>query len=361
MVDRPAGPISFDVAAQVGRWVAAHSGARAVGSQEWERLGTQMGLLTEEAEAAVGRFTGLEFSLGPARARLVTRAEWVEAAVASMQRLLRPLSAKLAGRMVGKLAPTVSRYSAGAQLGAVVGWMSSRVLGQYDQLLIEDDRPEDQDVVYYVGPNIVDLERRLGLNPDQFRLWIALHEVTHRAQFTGVPWLRDHFLGLVDGLVDSIDPDPRALVGAISRAVNEIRSGRNPLASHGLIGLVASDEQRARIDQVQALMSLLEGHGDWVMSEAARSRIPDADRFAATLHERRSQPSSFQRFMMQLLGLEAKMRQYEEGERFVRYLDETGGPTLVGSLFDSPDRLPSLAEIRDPQIWLSRVAAPAAS
>ena len=90
-------------------------------------------------------------------------------------------------------------------MGAVLGWMSTRVLGQYDLLVLEDEDPDDQDIVYYVGPNIASLERRFEFPEREFRLWVALHEVTHRTQFTGVPWLRPHFLGLVTSLVDDAD------------------------------------------------------------------------------------------------------------------------------------------------------------
>src|SRR5438309_2722993 len=159
--------------------------------------------MTSRAEGLVEAETGLRSLAGPARARVADRAMWVDANVASFQRLLRPVLDKLSERVSsgGRLSPvpvSVTRHITGAELGLVLGWMSGRVLGQYDQLLIEDESPEDQDIVYYVGPNVVGVERKYGFQPAQFRLWLALHEVTHRMQFTGVPWLRQHFLGLVE-------------------------------------------------------------------------------------------------------------------------------------------------------------------
>src|SRR5690606_695370 len=120
------------------------------------------------------------------------------------------------------------------------GWMSTRVLGQYDMLIVEEEAPEDQDLVYYVGPNVLALEKRYAFPPGEFRLWLALHEVTHRAQFTGVPWLREHFLGLVHEVVTAIDPDPNRLLDAVGRALDGIRSGRNPLDDGGVMTLLAS-------------------------------------------------------------------------------------------------------------------------
>ena len=145
--------------------------------------------------------------------------------IVSFQRLLRPLTEKLEATL-SKPAPTLgrvplrvplqmSRNVSGAQVGLLLGWMSTRVLGQYDQLLIEDERPEDQDIVYYVGPNVIELEDRHGFQPRQFRLWLALHEVTHRAQFTGVPWVRPHFLSLVESVLAGVEPDPRRFLEAL--------------------------------------------------------------------------------------------------------------------------------------------------
>ena len=113
---------------------------------------------------------------------------------------------------VGSTSRPVSRSVAGTQVGLLLGWMSTRVLGQYDQLLIEDEHPEDQDIVYYVGPNVLALEKRFAFPPREFRLWLALHEVTHRVQFTGVPWMRAHFLSLVESTLAGVDPDPKRLL-----------------------------------------------------------------------------------------------------------------------------------------------------
>ena len=139
------------------------------------------------------------------------------------------------------------------------------MLGQYDLLVIEDENPEDQDIVYYVGSNVAALENRFAFPEEDFRLWLALHEVTHRAQFTGVPWMREHFLSLVSDMIDEADPDPQRFVDGLKRAVEQARNGEDPLAEGGLSAIFASDEQRVLLDQVGGLMSLLEGHGDVTM------------------------------------------------------------------------------------------------
>jgi coenzyme F420 biosynthesis associated uncharacterized protein len=244
----------------------------------------------------------------------------------------------------------------GAEVGLVLGWMSTRVLGQYDQLLIEEERPEDQDMVYYVGPNIVSLERKYGFPPREFRLWLALHEVTHRAQFTGVPWMRGHFLSLVERTLSAIDPDPKQLLEALRRTAGAIRSGQNPLEEGGLVTLIASPEQYQAIQEIGGLMSLLEGHGDITMDRAGAERIPSARRFSSVLRQRRQQ-RGLTKILSILIGLDAKLRQYEQGERFIEAVEGAGGKGLLDKVWEGPGWLPSWPEIRAPQSWIARATA----
>jgi coenzyme F420 biosynthesis associated uncharacterized protein len=243
--------------------------------------------------------------------------------------------------------------------------MSTRVLGQYDILFTEDATPTPEqdgqgpgsggDVVSYVGPNIVGLERRHGFPPDQFRLWIALHEVTHRCQFTGVPWLHGYFLSLIEEGLAGMTPDPGRFSESLRRAIDEIRAGRNPLEQSGLVGLVAGPEQLATIGKIQALMSLLEGHGDITMNRAGAELVPEAARFASVLRERRKRAGPAARLMQQLIGMDAKLRQYEQGEQFIEAVEKVGGPALLARVWEAPDRLPTLDEIRDPSSWVDRM------
>jgi coenzyme F420 biosynthesis associated uncharacterized protein len=297
---------------------------------------------------------------GPARARVVDRPAWVSANVRSFRRLLSPITDKLGEQLAGsRTAGSISRVATGAELGVLLGWMSTRVLGQYDMLLVEDpDDPgvaAEQDVVYYVGPNVLALERRFGFPPREFRLWLALHEVTHRAQFTGVPWLRPHYLGLIDGALGSVDPDPNRLLVALRHVLDERRAGRNPLEDGGLVGVLATAEQRAVLDQVGGMMSLLEGHGDVTMDRAGAGRVPSADRFSRVLRARRQTRPGPAKVLQRLLGLEAKFKQYEAGERFIAAVEAEGGPGLVARAWERPEHLPTLAEIKAPAAWLARV------
>jgi coenzyme F420 biosynthesis associated uncharacterized protein len=324
------------------------------GSYHAASLGPDFDELTAEAEALVGDATGLRSLAGPARARVTDRAGWVRANVASFQRLLRPLTDKIGDRLsTGPMAP-VARKAAGAEVGALLGWMSTRVLGQYDLLVIEDEDADDQDVVYYVGPNVLALEKRYAFPPREFRLWLALHEVTHRAQFTGIPWMRPHFLGLVQEAVSAVDPDPKRLLHAVRRLADSARERRNPFDDGGLAALLASPEQAEVLQKVGGLMSLLEGHGDVTMDRAGADRIPSAERFGRVLRARRRAVNPGIRLLQQLLGLEAKLNQYEQGERFIEAVERRGGHELLNIAFEAPTMLPTLAEIRHPDRWIAR-------
>ncbi len=312
---------------------------------------------TARAERLVEEATGLVSPAPAPRGQVTDRAGWVRANIASFRRLLRPVGERLAaGPPAARRALSPANTTlAGVEVGVLLAWMSGRVLGQYDLLPVDGDAQSTGGALYYVGPNVAAIERRYGFAPEQFRLWLALHEVTHRAQFTAVPWMRAHFVGLVERGMAVAAPDGRAVLDSLLRAAAEVRAGRNPLAEAGLIGLLASADQLAALRDAQALMSLLEGHGDVVMSRAATEAIPDAPRFARTLAERRTSAPWAVRVAQQVLGVEAKLRQYREGERFVEAVEQVGGAELFALVWSSPAMLPSLEEIRDPERWLARV------
>lgn len=323
-------------------------------SYHYESLTSDFTELTVLAEDQVAAATGLRSLSGNARARVTDRQGWVRANIASFQRLLRPITDKLDVISNGPFAPVASRI-AGAEVGMILGWMSSRVLGQYDLLVVEDENPEDQDLVYFVGPNILGLEKRFAFPPREFRHWLALHEVTHRAQFTGIPWMREHFLGLVQETVGSVDPDPKRITEALGRLASDIRAGKNPLDDGGMMAVLASPEQRLVLDQVAGLMSLLEGHGDVTMDRAGADQIPSSARFGQVLRQRRQQGNPAAKLLQKIIGIDAKLKQYEQGEAFIESVEKHGGTELLDVAWVDPTNLPSIAEIRDPSAWIARV------
>ncbi|MEZ5383665.1 MAG: zinc-dependent metalloprotease [Microthrixaceae bacterium] len=344
-------------------------------------LAADVAEFTPLAQQLVEAETGWPSTEGPARARVVDRSGWVQANIGSFQRLLEPLLERMSKNLSGPSA-VVGPKVAAAEMGVILGWMSRRVLGQYDLLVTEpgpgatgvvgrDAGPDgadpdgpaqdgaasdrgDQDVVYLVGPNLLALERKYGFPPREFRLWVCVHELTHRAQFTGVEWLRPYFLAQVRELLDAAEPDPARLLTALGRLAEAIRTGTNPLNEGGLSALFAGPEQRAAMDRLAGLMSLLEGHGDIVMNRAAGDRIPSSERFHEVLSARRNAAGPAALFQ-KLLGMEAKMRQYEEGERFIEAVEERHGRAGLDRAFESPETVPTLTDIRDPEAWMARV------
>jgi coenzyme F420 biosynthesis associated uncharacterized protein len=340
-------PVDWGVAVRVARRVAGpdpFSSSYLAGS-----LRQDFDAATRQAAELVAEYTGLRGG-GPPVAAVLDRAAWVDANVASMQRLLEPLTERLGAKLARGPFAGVGRRIAGTEVGVLLGFLARRVLGQYDLLVAGTD----DGIVYYVGPNVLALEKRYAFRPRDFRLWIAIHEVTHRAQFTGVPWLRGYFLSLVDQALRVVDPDPRRLVEALARIAGDVRAGRNPLDDGGLVALLATPEQRGVLARVQALMSLLEGHGNRVMNELGRAHVDGQERMARVLEARRNSggPTAF---LYRLLGLDAKLRQYATGEAFLAAIEEELGPRAVDVAWRGPEWLPTLEELARPAEWLARV------
>jgi coenzyme F420 biosynthesis associated uncharacterized protein len=353
------GPVDWRLAERVALRLAGREPLAE--SYHYGSLAPDFDELTAQAEELVAAATGLRSLAGPARARVVGRDDWVRANLASFQRLLAPLLQKLDEQLASRRMPSgVTRTLAGAELGALLGWMSSRVLGQYDLLVIDDDTAHQQDLVYYVGPNLLALEKRFGFPPREFRLWLALHEVTHRAQFTGIPWMRQHFLGLVQDALGSVDPDPTRFLEAVKAAMTDGNHRRQAMQDGGLVALLATPEQRIVLNRIGGLMSLLEGHGDVTMDRAGAGHVPSAERFSRVLRDRRSSQGAATRLLQKLTGVEAKLAQYEQGEKFIACIEAVSGPSLIDRCWASADNLPTLDEIRSPDQWLARLGIAAA-
>lgn len=352
--DRPVPePVDWRLAKTVARRVAGREPLAV--SYLGGSLAHDFAAVTVEAEAAVADLTGLS-SPTPARAAVLDRQGWINANVASMRRLLAPFTERVGERMAKSPIAPVGRRVAAAELGFLLGYVAQRVLGQYDLLVPDENDEGADDAVYYVGANVLVLEKRFAFRPREFRRWIALHEVTHRAQFTGVPWLRDYFLTQVGEVLAAAEPDPKRLVGAVVRAVDEVRRGRNPIDEGGVVALFASEEQRAGLGRLQALMSLLEGHGNAVMNRLGAELVEGQERMARVLSARRNARGATA-LLHRLLGLEMKMRQYEIGEAFVAAVEREAGPRGIDAAWRGPEFLPTLAELTDARAWLERVGS----
>ena len=318
-------------------------------------LAEEMEQLTEKVAPLVAEATGLGFNSSPTTA-VIGRSEWVERNLAAFSHLLEPARRHLEERMAasgraGRRAASVAGKLIQAETTAVLSVLARKVLGQYELVM---PTGEEGDTVAYVGPNILQMERTHQFRPAEFRFWVALHEMTHRAQFHGVPWLRSYFLGLVDELVSQTRPE----AGRLTRAIEELsrrKAEGDPLVDErGLFGLFATPEQNATVDRVQALMSLLEGHGHVVMDRVGAAHLRTQERMARILKGRRQDMKSA--VLFRLVGLEMKLRQYKLGEGFVLAVEKEAGWDAVSTAFREAASLPSLEEIEYPHLWLQRVA-----
>ena len=306
---------------ELARQVATKIGDRnsAVSSYHYATLSPDFERFTAQAEELVAETTGLISQMGNARGRVADRPMWIDANIESFQRLLKPLSKKLVNSDTSLLKEFGSKAS-GAEMGMLLGWMSGRVLGQYDLLIIEDENPEDQDIVYYVGPNVLAIEKKYGFPPEEFRLWLALHECTHRAQFTGVPWLRDHFLGLVNKTLEAVDPDPEMLRDAVKRIVEAKKTGEDIFEDGGLPTLFTTPEQRETLNQISGMMSLLEGHGDVTMDRAGAGHVTNADVFAKHSELDETQRGASLEYSKRSLALKRNLTNTKQGKILLKKL-----------------------------------------
>ncbi|MBC9956400.1 zinc-dependent metalloprotease [Yimella sp. cx-51] len=281
--------------------------------------------------------------------RVIDRSTWVDINIDSFGGLVDPVIETLMPKVPGaKLTRVVTSRVAGAEAGGLLGFFSSKVLGQYDLA------PQGQPSLLLVAPNIVEAERQLGVDPDDFRLWVCLHEETHRVQFTAVPWLRQHMIDGSRQLLTEIVPEP----GAVPARVQEIATrllGSVKDGGGGLADVFVNEEQRDRIAAMTAVMSLLEGHADVVMDDVGPQIVPSVEEIRRTFNERRKGAGNVDRLLRRLLGLEAKMRQYRDGAAFCRAVMDKVGVDGFNEVWTSPETLPSAREILEPSLWVERV------
>ncbi len=308
--------------------------------------------LAVQAEEHVRSVTGL-VPPGPVlEATVVDRAGWAAANVEGFQVVLEPLTDKLSGKAPSALAAAATAKVAGVQMGSMLAWLSSKVLGQYEAF-----RPAGESGrLILVAPNIVETERRLGVDPHDFRLWVALHEVTHRTQFTAVPWMHDHVRSEIGALLQatSLD-DPAQLVERLKTIATGLPKGGS------LVELLQTPEQKVVMDRVTAFMSLLEGHAEHVMDGVGPSVVPSVRHIRKKFDQRRKENHGLvDRLLRRALGLDLKALQYAEGKRFVDTAVRELGMAGFNRVWESPATLPTRQEIREPMLWVARLSGPPA-
>jgi coenzyme F420 biosynthesis associated uncharacterized protein len=277
---------------------------------------------------------------------VVDRPGWIRANTESFDLLLTPFVDKVTakkGPPSGFTKALGSRVT-GAEIGAVLGFLGGKVLGQFDPFHAPSGR------LLLVAPNIVHVERELEADPTDFRLWVCLHEETHRVQFTAVPWMRDHLYEQIGRLSDVIEPT-RLLDDGL-RGLSEALKGES---RGSLLDILGSPEQREIMDHLTGVMSLLEGHADVVMDGVGPSVIPSVKDIRKKFTRRRQGVGMLDKFLRRALGLDAKMAQYRDGAAFVRGVVDKVGMADFNVVWQDPAHLPTKAEIADPAAWVTRV------
>jgi len=321
----------------------------------WSEAGSavaELRRLAVTAEEHVRAVTGLEPPGEVLEATVVDRPGWAAANVEGFAVVLEPLTRKLQEKETNAAAAALTAKVAGVQMGSVLAWLSNKVLGQYEAFR----PPGEPGRLVLVAPNIVETERRLEVDPRDFRLWVALHEVTHRTQFTAVPWMHDHVRSEITALLEatSLD-DPAQLVERLRNVVTGLPKGGS------LVELLQTPEQRVVMDRVTAFMSLLEGHAEHVMDGVGPAVVPSVRHIRTKFDLRRKESHGLlDKVLRRALGLDLKALQYAEGKRFVDTAVRELGMAGFNRVWESPQTLPTRREIREPMQWVRRISGPPA-
>jgi coenzyme F420 biosynthesis associated uncharacterized protein len=343
--------IDWILAERLAAYVAGDGGGRKAPVAD-------LAALAIESERRVAAYTGLSPVSPLPSPEGIGRREWVRSNVAVMRAMLDPLVEK-AGKGMGPMKPA-AKLAIGIALtlevGIVVGYLGQRVLGQYELVLL--DATDAPPRLLFVLPNLAQAVEAFGADEHEFMTWVALHEVTHAVQFGGVPWLQPHLSGLLKEMIARAEvrldtSGKRRRLRMPSAA--DVRRVAGTLRHGDFITLVTTADERETLDRIQATMAVVEGHAEHVMDAVAPDLLPSLPRLRASLDRRRQTQSSLSRIVARLLGLELKMRQYEQGKAFCDAIVAARGPDALAHVFTGPEALPSMAEIADPSAWLARV------
>jgi coenzyme F420 biosynthesis associated uncharacterized protein len=353
--------------------------------------------LTAVVQQPVREVTGLTSRGAAGPVAVVDRPGWIKANVGGFRVVLEPLAEKLAERgsgvpAAGSVLASVGSRVTGVQAGLILAYLSARVLGQYELFLPPGEGGDGdgtdvvatpanatttmtgngangasangasaQDAAQGVGrltlvaPNIVMVERELGVDPHDFRRWVCLHEETHRVQFTSVPWLRGYVQGMMTEFLLASDLDPAAIVDRLRAAAGAVAGAVRGGDGESLIEAMQTPAQRELLDKLTAVMTLVEGHGDYVMDAVGPQVVPSVAEIREKFNSRRGSAGRVEQILRRILGIDLKMKQYAEGARFVRTVVDEAGMAGFNKVWTSPQTLPTRAELARPADWLARV------
>ncbi|MDL5157674.1 zinc-dependent metalloprotease [Actinomycetospora termitidis] len=350
--ERPATglPVRWDLAVATGSRLVPPGPA--VGPEE---AAAEVARLAEGArigEGHVRELTGLGAGHKIPDAAVVDRPGWIASGVEGIRTLTSQVQLPTAGRtpspgLLARAAGTVTATVAGAQMGGLLAFLSTKVLGQYDPFA----GPGNAGHLLLVAPNVTAAREALDVDAEDFALWVCVHEATHRLQFTAVPWLREHFRSEVTAFASGMESGVSAALDRLPEITRALRSRSDT----SMLELLQGPEQGAILDRLLALTTLLEGHAEHVMDEVGPAVIPSVSTIRGRFTARRRGGGPIDRLLRVLLGVQAKVKQYEQGRVFVDEVVGAIGMEGFNAVWTSPDTLPRRSEITDPAAWMDRV------
>ncbi len=307
----------------------------------------------------VSAYSGLELPSALPPLEVVDRSAWIAANLRTMRPMLAPLTEKM-GKETGILAGPMRAASGlmlGAQVGALTGMLSQRVLGQYDLALLDSSVAPR---LLLLAPNLAQAAQSLNVDRDELVLWVTIHEITHAVQFSGAPWLRDYLGGMLKELIDGLQMSVTGKPSLASRlpkmpAASELREIVERARSGQLLRLTLGEDRWALVERMQAAMSLIEGHAEHTMDVIGAEMLPSLPRLRTAMNHRRESRGLPWRVLERLLGLELKMRQYAIGRQFCDAVVADGGPEMLARAWSGPESLPRPEELERPAHWLERI------
>jgi coenzyme F420 biosynthesis associated uncharacterized protein len=355
--------IDWNVAISTGvRW--ARPGPQ-VSMTEARKVVAELRGLAAAVQEPVREVTGLPGSGDGGQVAVVDRPGWIRANVDGFRVVLDPLVEHMQQRGAapppGSVITAVGSRVTGMQAGLILAYLAGRVLGQYELFLPPDPDAPDPTArdappgrLTLVAPNIVMVERELGVNPHDFRRWVCLHEETHRTQFTSVAWLRPYVQQQMTEFLLASDLDPASILDRLRSAADAV-AGAVRGGGESLIEAIQTPRQREILNRLTAVMTLVEGHGDYVMDAVGPKVVPSVEEIRAKFSARRVSAGRIEQAIRRILGIDLKMKQYEQGSRFVKTIVDEAGMAVFNKVWTSPETLPTRDEIANPQSWLARV------
>jgi coenzyme F420 biosynthesis associated uncharacterized protein len=308
----------------------------------------------EEAYGPLAEFTGIRLPEGERVVRVANRTEWIDFNIEGFGALLEPILRRVASD-ASAMTWAFGAATLTAQIGLLLGFLSTRVLGQYDTgpLVVgkgSPQRPGEPGEIFFLDGNIVSAAGRLGVPLNGLRLWIVLHETTHALQFEGHPWLRGHLAGLVEDLTVPL-AEKLGAREVIRRLVQNLQTGGRSLE------LIMSKSQRESFDKLQATMSVIEGYSDYVMHHVGKRLVPAYEHLKSRMERSRLHRPPLETAIFRITGLDIKLEQYRLGERFAEAVAKRVGIEGLNRVWERADNMPTLEEIQDPGLWMERVEA----